>query len=112
MELVNERIESYGTTFFKQQHWERVKEHVVKDHPSEVWRTWTPIWYKWDKLKRHYYKEKKLHNVMGDNVGSQWIWFNMIDEVILDSVKADRVPSGMDNGQNVGVEDQSSSQQK
>ena len=36
----------------------------------------------------------------------------MIDEVILDSVEADGVHSGMDNGQNVGVEDQPSSQQE
>ena len=36
VELVKEHIESYGTTIFKQQHWERIREQVVKYHPSEA----------------------------------------------------------------------------
>ena len=36
VKLVKERIESYGTTVFKQQHWERIREKIVKDHPSEA----------------------------------------------------------------------------
>jgi hypothetical protein len=41
VELVKERIESYGTTVFKQQHWKRFREEVIKDHPSEAQQTWT-----------------------------------------------------------------------
>jgi hypothetical protein len=110
VELVKERIESYGTTVFKQQHWERIREQVIKDHPNEAWRTWTQVRDKWDKLKHHYHKEKKLHNVTGDNAGSQWIWFNMIDEVLSGTAKADGVPGGMDNGRNVGGDEQPPSQ--
>ena len=98
--------------FFKQQHWKRIREQVVKDHPSKARQSWTQIRNKWDKLKRRYYKEKKLHNVMGDNVGSQWIWFNMIDEVLSGTAKAHGVSGGVDNGQNVDVEDQPQSQQR
>jgi hypothetical protein len=36
VKLVKECIESYGTMVFKQQHWERIREHVIKDHPSEA----------------------------------------------------------------------------
>jgi hypothetical protein len=99
VELVKERIETYGTAGFKQQHWERIREQVIKDHPIEARRSWTQVRDKRDKLKRHYHKEKKLHNVTGDNAGSQWIWFNMIDEVLSGTAKADGVPGGMDNGQ-------------
>ena len=105
VELVKEHIESYGTAVFKQQHWERIQEQVIKDHPSEARRTWTQVR---DKLKRH--KEKKLHNVTGDNAGSQWIWFTMIDEVLSGTTKADGMPGGMDNSRFVGVDDQPPSQ--
>ena len=110
VELVKERIESYGTAVFKKQHWERIWEHVIKDHPSEARRTWTQVRDKWDKLKRHYHKEKKLHNVTGDNAGSQWIWFNMIDEIFSGTAKADGVPGDMNNGRPVGVDEHPSSQ--
>ena len=70
IELVKERIESYGTNVLKQKHWERIREQVVKDHPSKTRRTWIQVQDKWDKLKRHYHKEKKIHNVIGDNGGS------------------------------------------
>ena len=36
VELVKQRIESYGTAVFKQQHWERIREQVTNDHPSEA----------------------------------------------------------------------------
>ena len=36
VELVKERIKGYGTTVFKQQYWEKIREQVVKDHPREV----------------------------------------------------------------------------
>jgi hypothetical protein len=71
VELVKERIESYGTTVFKQQHWEKIRKQVIKDHSSSARRTWTQVRDKWDKFKRHYHKEKKLHNVTGDNAGLQ-----------------------------------------
>ena len=32
----------------------RIREQVVRDHPSEARRTWTQVW---DKLKRHYHKK-------------------------------------------------------
>jgi hypothetical protein len=112
IELVKERIESFGTTMFKQQNWERIKEQILKEHPSEARRTWTQIRDKWDKPKRHYHKEKKLHNVTGDNAGSQWIWFNTIDEVLSSTAKADGVPGGMDNGEDVGVEEQVPAQEE
>jgi hypothetical protein len=51
-----------------------------------------------------------LYNVTGDNAGSQWIWFNMIDEVLSGTAKADGVPSGMDNSRPIGVDDQPQSQ--
>jgi hypothetical protein len=51
-----------------------------------------------------------LHNVTGDNAGSQCIWFNMIDEVLSGTAKADGVPGGMDNGRPIGVDDQPQSQ--
>ena len=43
--LVKERIESYevSTNAFKQKHWERIREQVIKDHPSEVRRTWIQV---------------------------------------------------------------------
>jgi hypothetical protein len=47
-----------------------------------------------------------LHNVTSNNAGSQWIWFSIIDKVLSDTAKADKVSGGMDNGKNVGVEDQ------
>ena len=112
IELVKERIESYGTTVFKQQNWERIRDQVLKEHPNEARRTWTQIRDKWDKLERHYHKEKKLHNVTGDNAGCQWIWFKTIDEVLSDIAKADGVPGGMDNGEYVGVEEQVPSQEE
>jgi hypothetical protein len=112
IELVRERIESFGTTVFKQQNWEKIREQILKEHPNEARRTWTQIRDKWDKLKRHYHKEKKLHNVTGDNAWSQWIWFNTIDEVLSGTAKADGVPGGMDNGEHVGVEEQIPSQEE
>ena len=112
IELVKERIESFGTTVFKQQNWERIREQILKEHPNEGRRTWTQIRDKWDKLKRHYHKESKLHNVTGDNVGSQWIWFNTIDEVLSGTAKADGVLGGMDNSEHVGVEEQYPSQEE
>jgi hypothetical protein len=36
IKLVKERIESYDTTIFKQQYWERIREQVVRDHPSKA----------------------------------------------------------------------------
>ena len=51
IELVKERIESNGTNVFKQKHWERIREQVIKDHPSEARRTWIQVRDKWDKLK-------------------------------------------------------------
>jgi hypothetical protein len=47
---------------------------------------------------------------MGDNAVSQWIWFNMIDEVLSGTSKADGVPGSIDNGRNVRVDDQPLSQ--
>ena len=38
IELVKERIESYETNIFKQKHWERIREQVIKDHPSKARR--------------------------------------------------------------------------
>lgn len=68
IELVKERIESYAIIVFKQQHWESIREHVVRDRPSETKRTWTQVRDKWHKFKRHYYyKEMKMHNIMDDN---------------------------------------------
>ena len=49
---------------------------------------------------------------MGDNGGSQWVWFNTIDEVLSGTAKADGVPSGMDNGEHVGVGEQVPSQEE
>ena len=57
-------------------------------------------------LKRYYHKEKKLYNVTGDNAGLHWIWFNTIDTVFFSTTKVDGVPGGMDNNQDVGVEEQ------
>ena len=109
--LVKKIIESYGTTIFKQQHLEKIPEQVVKDQPNKTRRIWTQVRDKWDKLKRHYHKEKKLHNVTTNNTGSQWIWFNTIDEVVSGTTEVDGVPGDMNNDHNVGVEDQPSSQQ-
>ena len=39
IELVNERIESYETNVFKEKHGERIREQIIKDHPSEARRT-------------------------------------------------------------------------
>jgi hypothetical protein len=63
IELVKERIESFSTMVFKQQNRERIKEQILKEHPNEAGRTWTQIKDKLDKLKRHYHKEKKFHNI-------------------------------------------------
>ena len=112
IELVKEIIKSYATNVFKQKHWERIREQVIKDHPSEARRTWIQVRDKWDKLKRYYHKEKKVHNVTGDNGGSQWIWFNLIDEILSGTAKADGIPGGMDNGKEVGVEEQPLVQQE
>jgi hypothetical protein len=64
---MKEKIESYGKFVFKQQNWERIKEHVVRDHPSEASKIWNHIKNKWNKLKQHYYEEMKIHYVMSDN---------------------------------------------
>jgi hypothetical protein len=84
----------------------------VRDHPREAQRTWTQAGDKWDKLKQQDHKEKKLHNVMGDNAGSQWKCFNMIDDVLSNISKIDKVHDGMDNGHDVGMEEQPPSQQE
>ena len=84
----------------------------MKEHPNEAIRTWTQIRDKWNKLKRHHYKEKKLHNVTGDNARSQWIWFNTIDEVLSGTAKTDDLPGGMDNDEYVDVEQQILSQEE
>ena len=64
-----------------------------------------------EKLKRHYHKEnKKLSNDTDDNADSQWIWFNMIDEVFFGTAKVDGVSDGMDNGIPVCVDEQPPSQ--
>ena len=73
IELVKEMNESFGTTLFKQQNWERIREQILKEYPNEARRTWIQITDKLNKLKRHYHKKKKLHNVTCDNIGSQWI---------------------------------------
>ena len=112
IELVKERIESYGTNGFKQKHWERIREQVVKNHPTEARRIWIQVRDKWDKLKRHYHKEKRIHNVTRDNGRSQWIWFNLIDEVLSGRAKANGVPGGMNNGEEVGGEEQPPVQQE
>ena len=67
IESVKERIERYDIIIFKQQHWEMIKEHVVRDHPSETRKFWTQVMDKRDNFKWHYHKEKKIHNVSGDN---------------------------------------------
>ena len=61
---------------------------------------------KWDKLKRHYQKKNKLHNVAGDNACSQWIWFSMIDEVLSGITKVDEESGNMNNDWHVRVNDQ------
>ena len=71
IELVKERIECFGTMVFKQQNWEKIRKQILKEYLNEAKRTLTQIRDKWDKLKRHYHKEKKLHNVTCDNGGSQ-----------------------------------------
>lgn len=38
----------------------------MRDHPSETRITLTQLEDKWHKFKRHYYKEMKMHNNMGD----------------------------------------------
>ena len=43
IELVKKRIESYGTNVFKQKYWERIREQVVKDHPTKARRTWIQV---------------------------------------------------------------------
>ena len=91
---------------------ERIRKQILKGSPNENRRIWTQIIDKWDKLKRHYYKEKKLHNITGDNGGSQWIWFNTIDKVFSDTAKADDVPGGMDNDKHVGVKEKISFQEE
>lgn len=65
---------------------------------------------KLDKLKRHSSKDYKLYNVTGNNVGSQWIWFNMIDKVLSDTTKTDRVHGSIDNSGHVRVDNQPPSQ--
>lgn len=42
----------------------------------------------------------------GDSERSQWICFNMIDEVLCGTTKVDGVSSGMDNGEDVNIEKQ------
>ena len=84
----------------------------MKEYPNEARRTWTQIRDKWDKLKRHYHKEKKLHNVTCDNGGSQWVEFNTNDEVFFSIAKADGVPGGMNNREHVDVEEQISFQEE
>lgn len=49
-----------------------------------------------------------MHNVTGDNAGSQWIWFNMIDMVLFGTSKVDGVSGGMNNNEDVGVEETTS----
>ena len=73
LKLVKENIETYGSSLFQQKHWVRIREQLVKDHPSEEKRTWLQVRDKWDKLKRHYFKEKKVYNLIGDNGGFQWV---------------------------------------
>ena len=43
IELVKERIESYGTNVFKQKHCKRIRKQIIKDHPSKARRTWIQI---------------------------------------------------------------------
>ena len=49
---------------------------------------------------------KKLQNVTGDNGDSQWIWFDMINEVFSSIAKADRVSGDMDNGGPISMNEQ------
>ena len=89
-----------------------IREQVIKDHPSKARRTWIQVRDKWDKPKRHYHKEKKIYNVTGDNGRSQWIWFNLIDEVLSGTAKADGILGGIDNGEEVVREEQPPVQQE
>lgn len=102
---MKEKIESYGTSVFKQQNWERIREHVVRDHPSEASKFWNQIYNKWEKLKQHHYKEMNIHNVMSDNAELWKIWFNIIDEVFWDTTKVDGVHGSMDNDEDMSIEE-------
>lgn len=43
VKLLKEHIKNYGTAVFKQQQWKRIREHVIKDHPSEARCIWTQV---------------------------------------------------------------------
>ena len=43
IEFMKERIESYGTNVFKQQHWERIIEQAMRDYHAEARRIWTKV---------------------------------------------------------------------
>ena len=49
--------------------------------------------------------QKRINFTMS-RMTSQWIWLNTIDKVFFGTTKADGVPGGMDNGEDVGVEKQ------
>jgi hypothetical protein len=48
------------------------------------------------KLRKQYYKEKKLQNVSGDNAGSSWIWYGAMDAMLSETAKANGVPGAID----------------
>jgi hypothetical protein len=67
-------------------------------YPSEAFREAKHVKDKWEKLRKQYYKEKKLHNVSGDIAGSSCVWYGAMDAMLSETAKANRVPGAIDQG--------------
>jgi hypothetical protein len=85
-----------GYASFRPKDWERFREKIVMSYPSEAFREANHIKNKWKKLRKQYYKEKKLHNVSRDNAGSSWVWYDAMDAMLSETAKANGVPGAID----------------
>ena len=56
---------------------------------------------KWAKMHQQYYHQKKIYNVLGNNSGLTWTWYNAIDVMLSEIAKANGVLGANDQGAHV-----------
>jgi hypothetical protein len=51
-----------------------------------------------EKVAKEVYEDKKIFNVFGNNRGSKWTWYNVMDAMLSETVKANGVAGAIDKG--------------
>ena len=73
-----------------------MRDQIVGQFLGEAIREAWHIKDKWKKLCKQYFKKTKIHNVLGDNEGLKWIWYDKMNAMLSEITKANGVSVAID----------------